>query len=59
MQKSLIMEIRIYATMECFKHGKTMYCARVSDLDSFSFADSLNVFRSIYGKSVLIVFLCV
>lgn len=53
------MEIRIYATMECYKHGKTMYCARVSDPDSFSFADSLDVFRSIYGKSVLIVFLCV
>lgn len=53
------MEVRIYANLECFRHGKAIYCARVSDPDTFCFNDSLAVFRSIYGKSVLIVFLCV
>lgn len=52
------MEIRIYANLECFRKNKAIYCALISDPDCFCFNDSLTVFRSIYGKSVLIVFLC-
>ena len=53
------MEIRIYASLECFRSGKVLYCHRVSDPDNFSFSDCLSVFRSLYGSNVIVVFVCV
>lgn len=53
------MEIKIYRSYEAYKSGKVLYCARVENPDVFSFEKSLDVFRSIYGTNVIIVFFCV
>lgn len=53
------MEIRIYNNMDSFSRGKYFYCARIECPDAFNFSSALDVFRSIYGTDVIIVFLCV
>lgn len=53
------MEVRIYKCMEHYSVNKPLYCVRVDCPDAFDFSKSLDVFRSIYGSSVIIVFLCV
>ena len=53
------MEISIYSDFDCKRNNKALYRCRVECLDSFSFEKSLDVFRSIYGAKVIIVFVCV
>lgn len=53
------MEVRIYKSMTHYTANKPLYVARVDSPETFSFSNSLEVFRSIYGSSVVIVFLCV
>ena len=52
------MEIRIYASMETYKANKPLYVGRVSCPEVFDFGKSLDVFRSIYGSTVVVVFFC-
>lgn len=51
------MEIRIYRSFEHFSGNKPFYTARVECLDTFSPERSLDVFRSIYGPKIVIVFI--
>lgn len=53
------MEIKIFRNHQAFRDNKPLYCARIECVDLFDFSDSLNVFRSIYGTGVIIVFVCV
>lgn len=45
--------------MEAFNKGKVLYCARVESPEVFNFTSALDVFRSIYGSQVVIMFVCV
>lgn len=53
------MEIRIYKSMQHYNGNKPLYVFRVHSPENFKFSESLDLFRSIYGCSVIIVFLCV
>ena len=53
------MEIKVYFSLDCMIKNKTAYSSKVSDPDSFSFGSALSVFRSIYGKDCIVVFVCV
>lgn len=53
------MEIRIYRSYEHYQGSKPFYTAKVENMDVFSFSEALKVFRSIYGSSIIIVFICV
>lgn len=52
------MEIRIYKSMQHYTQNKPLYVSRVECPDAFNYSQALDVFRSIYGSSVIIVFLC-
>ena len=52
------MEIRIYQSMQHYSGNKPLYVARVECPDAFSYPHSLEVFRSIYGSNVIVVFVC-
>ena len=51
------MEIRIYKSMQHYSGNKPLYVVRVECPDAFNYPSSLDVFRSIYGSSVVIVFI--
>ena len=53
------MEIRVYQSLEHFSASKPRYVVKIECPDTFDFAASLSVFRSIYGPRVVIVFVCV
>lgn len=53
------MEIRVYRDLSAYTASKPLYCTKVSCPDAFSFQSCLDVFRSIYGSEVIIVFICV
>lgn len=53
------MEVRVYRSMSEYSANKPLYCTRVSSPSCFAFEKCLEVFRSIYGSDVIIVFLCV
>lgn len=53
------MEIRVYASLDLMSKEKRLYCARVQDVDFFSFSDCLRLMKAIYGKDVIVVFVCV
>ena len=52
------MEIRVYSCLENFSRDKRLFCSRVECPDAFSYSSALEVFKSIYGKCV-VVFICV
>lgn len=56
-----IMEIKVFTSLEQMKRNHSIYCARVFDfdVDSYCFKETINVFKSIYGESVIISFVCV
>lgn len=51
------MEIRIYKSMQHYTGNKPLYVARVECPDAFNYSASLDLFRSIYGSNVVIVFI--
>lgn len=52
------MEIRVYSSLDTMNVNKPIYCARVADRATFCFDCAENMFRSIYGQDVIIVFVC-
>ena len=53
------MEVRVYKSMSEYSANKPIYCVRVKAPSCFPFEKALEVFNSIYGSDVIIVFLCV
>lgn len=51
------MEIYVYANLDARASGKSLFCCRVVSPACFSFEKAIDVFRSIYGSSVVIDFL--
>lgn len=49
------MEIRIYRSMQHYSGNKPLFCSKIDCPDAFSFENALSVFRSIYGKGIIIV----
>ena len=44
--------------MQHYSGNKAHYVARVECVDSFNFNRSIEVFKSIYGAGIIIVFVC-
>lgn len=52
------MEIRIYKSLQNYNGNKPLSVLRVECPDAFNYVHALEVFRSIYGSNVVIVFIC-
>lgn len=52
------MEIRVYLNMQAYLASKVHFCTRIECPDVFDFNKALDVFKSIYGSSVVVVFFC-
>ena len=52
------MEIRVYSNFDAYTNSKPLYVSKVSCPDAFSFEDSMKVFKSIYGPTIIVVFIC-
>lgn len=53
------MEIKVFLSLENMNSNKAVYCSRVLCPDAFSFEGALSTFRSIYGFSCIVTFVCV
>lgn len=51
------MEIRIYRGLSAFSQGKYFFCSKVENVDCFEPNKALEVFRSIYGADICVVFI--
>ena len=52
------MEIRVYSNFDAYTNSKPLYVSKVQCLGAFSFEKSMEVFKSIYGPTIIIVFIC-
>ena len=52
------MEIRVYSNFDAYTNSKPLFVSKVNCLDAFSFEKSMEVFKSIYGPTIIIVFIC-
>ena len=56
--KCPIMEIRVYSNFDAYTNSKPLFVSKVNCLDAFSFEKFMQVFKSIYGSTIIIVFIC-
>lgn len=52
------MEVRIYLNLESYAVNKSVYTAKVATPSVFEFQKCLDVFKSIYGSSAVVIFMC-
>ena len=52
------MEVRVYLNFESYAGNKVLYSAKVNVPSAFEFHKTLDVMRSIYGPSIIVVFIC-
>lgn len=50
------MEISVYYNLNCLNNRRPVYSSRVSCVEGFDFTSAINVFKSIYGSSCVVVF---
>lgn len=51
----MIMEIRLYRSIDLMAQGKHFLCVRVESPDTFEFDKTLSVFRTLYGSQIVFV----
>lgn len=55
----LLMEIKIYGSFELRNIGKSMYCVRVANPDTFDYQKTIEVLKCLYGADKIIEILVV
>lgn len=55
----MIMEIRLYRSLENMSQGKHFLCVRVENPDTFEYDKTLSVFRTLYGTGIVFLLLLV